>query len=119
MLLWLDSNSERDPSDEWRIVRKINEAIELLEKQEIDLVSIDYDLGEVYTGMDLCNWMDANRIFPKIINIHSKTRSRAEKMLYVLQHTAPRNSLILKEEFYIGVSEKLESFLKLRIKKCL
>ena len=39
--------------------------------KEIDIISLDYDLGETCTGFDVLVYMNKKNIIPKKINIHS------------------------------------------------
>ena len=38
---------------------------------DIDMISLDFDLGDRYTGLDILKWMKENGKAPKHINIHS------------------------------------------------
>lgn len=55
-------------------------------KGNIEEISLDFDLGEMYNGLDACVFLVENQIIPAKIRIHS-THIHARKMeLYLRAH---------------------------------
>ena len=69
MKLFLDDI--RIPPEGWELVRNYSDCIFRLSAQEYEAVSLDYSLGERFTGLDVLKWMAERRRFPKTLNIHS------------------------------------------------
>jgi hypothetical protein len=87
--LWLDDAPERDPIMGWDIVRTADEAIEFIQNHDVDVVSLDHDLGDVHylpypieiTGMAVVDWMVKNKRFPKLVSVHSMNTPCANRMV--------------------------------------
>lgn len=63
-------------------------------RYNIQMISLDYDLGSIRNGMDACKFLVANQITcPKII-IHS-THSRASAMEYYLKECMKDTEIVL------------------------
>ena len=77
MKLYMDDDLLNRPTPEgWVRAQSVNEAIELLKTGEVEEASLDHDLGYFEltgggNGMKLVDWMEANKIWPKRITIHS------------------------------------------------
>lgn len=81
--------------DDWRgypigfeVVRNYEDCIEMLlkNKNDLEVLSLDYDLDSIYTGFNVCEYLVENNIWPKEINIHS-THSMGRRMVdYLLEH---------------------------------
>ncbi len=69
MKLYLDDY--RRPPPGWKLAQNYKECVFLLGTEEFDEVSLDYSLGERFTGLDVLRWMAANGRFPPKLNIHS------------------------------------------------
>ncbi len=84
MKVFLDD--ERPAPEGWRRVHWPEEAIELLESGEVELISLDHDLGDDDhgTGYDVILWIEeavATRGFrPPRIKVHSANSSARVKM---------------------------------------
>jgi hypothetical protein len=84
MRVFLDD--ERVPPDGWTLVRWPDEAIRLLERGDVEEISLDHDLGddERGTGYDVVLWIEqavAMRGFaPPIVRVHSANSSARLKM---------------------------------------
>jgi len=67
--------------------RNVQECILLLQECEVDILSLDYDLGPTdETGFDVVSWMVANQHYPKRIYLHTSSdlgRSQMYHQLYV------------------------------------
>ncbi|MDH6603732.1 hypothetical protein OKW23_000873 [Bacilli bacterium PM5-9] len=72
MKIFLDDNRNIDNS-EYSIIRTYENCIILLKtfSNDIDIISLDYDLGGNKTGYDVIEYMYSNNIIPRHINIHS------------------------------------------------
>src|SRR5467141_1858133 len=88
MKVWLDDR--RTPPDEtWTWVRLPEEAIKLLETQEIEVISFDHDLGVVdgveLTGYEVLLWIEeavALRGYtPPEMRVHSANPPGHERLL--------------------------------------
>jgi len=119
--VWLDDDPIRDPSSGWEIVRNIDEAVEKLLTGNVEMISLDHDLGDIrqtpypceLTGMDVVEWMIRNRVFPKVINIHSFNVSAAAQMAQKLTISAPpKEPEIRLWRFETGITTKLEALLE-------
>ncbi len=84
MRVFLDDS--RPTPEGWVRVYWPEEAITLLETEEVELISLDYDLGdgERRTGMDVLVWLETavaeGRIDAPLIRIHSDHRFGRIKM---------------------------------------
>lgn len=117
MKIWLDDDPERDPGSDWVVARTADEAVVLLSAGDVEAISLDHDLGDFrhepypreVTGMDVVRWMFSNRIFPKLINIHSFNFGGTERMASMLcdaGHTP------LRWRYEPGVARKLTDVLR-------
>ena len=74
MKIFLDDTREfPDKMHGFNCVRDYQTCIILIDvfQNEIDFISLDYDLSDEFTGLDVLKYMKANGIMPKSINIHS------------------------------------------------
>jgi hypothetical protein len=84
MKVWLDD--EREPPEGWVGVRWPEDAIELLVEKQVDVISLDHDLGDDDrgTGYDVVEWIEeavVKRGFePPEIRIHSANISARQRM---------------------------------------
>lgn len=108
MFVWLDDEPYRDPAlSGWTIVRTADEAIELLQNNQVDIISLDHDLADFrqdpypreVTGMHVVDWMIKNGVFPSIINIHSFNPSAAKRMYQKLRDIKLDNTRILQWQY--------------------
>ncbi|KRE93186.1 cell division protein FtsJ [Paenibacillus sp. Soil766] len=67
------------------------ECIELLQECEVDLLSLDHDLGWMskQTGMDVVIWLIQQRKFPRTIYIHTSSSSACTQMYQMLYAAKP------------------------------
>lgn len=73
-----------------------DECMLLLEQCEVDVLSLDYDLGwGRKTGYDIAVWMVENKKFPREIYLHSSNLS-ARLRMYELLDLAKPDGVILK-----------------------
>jgi hypothetical protein len=74
------------------LVRTAERCIEVLESKKIKVISLDYNLGfEKPTGFKVAQYMVSNKIFPKIIIIHSANPFGQIKMYDLLINYKPRD----------------------------
>lgn len=69
--------------DGYLVARDYNDFVRLVSdnKDNIDTVSLDYDLDSVRTGFDAAKFLVENKIMPKKICIHSNSTSGV-KLIY-------------------------------------
>ncbi|PZE21583.1 cyclic-phosphate processing receiver domain-containing protein [Paenibacillus xerothermodurans] len=80
----------------FRIVRSAAECIELLQTQQIQILSLDYNLGgNKPTGYTVAKHMVRHKLFPKKIIIHSHSPHGRMQMYRVLCRHAPKRIPIL------------------------
>ena len=85
MKLFLD-DIRREPEG-YVLVRSFEDCIFELGTKVYDTVSLDYALGERFTGLDVLKWMVRNKKFPQKLNIHSThAYGRAEMACYIRMH---------------------------------
>ena len=82
------------PSSDYIIVRNYEACTALLgEIKEIETISLDYDLNELKTGLDVVLWMKKNKKTPKNINIHSTHYHGANRMAEYIRSGFPDSVL--------------------------
>lgn len=58
MKVFLD-DIRNPPDDSWTVVRTARDCFSLLENEQVEVISLDHDLGEnVQTGYDVANWIE-------------------------------------------------------------
>lgn len=88
MNLYLDDI--RRPPEGWELVRNYSDCIFALGSRNWETVSLDYSLGERWTGLDVLRWITANGRYPDRINIHSTHGyGRAVMADYLRTHFPP------------------------------
>ncbi len=84
MKIYLDD--ERPTPKGWIRVYWPDEAIKLLQANDVEVISLDHDLGddEKGTGYDVVTWIEeqvaTTNYIPPIIKVHSANPSAKEKM---------------------------------------
>ncbi len=82
----------RKPPEGWTLVYWPQEAIELLKSNEVEVISLDHDLGNdnIGTGYDVILWIEeqvaVGNFIPPIIKVHSANISAREKMIAGIQN---------------------------------
>lgn len=73
------------------LAKNAEECILLLQACAVDILSLDHDLGwgSEQTGMDVVRWMIHNRIFPRIVYIHTSSSSACTAMYQMLYSVKP------------------------------
>lgn len=77
-----------------------DECIKLLSNNHVEVISLDHDLGEQYTGYDVVKFMVENEIYPSIIYLHSSNPVGVKNMYELLDRYAPRNVDIQKIDYW-------------------
>jgi hypothetical protein len=114
--LWHD-DVRRPPNADWIWARTNDEAKETLTDYEVDVISMDHDLGghdldpdapETWlhrgpssdgTGLDLVDWMIQNECVPRTVYIHSWNGPGAMHMIQTL--ISARQQGLIPESTYI------------------
>ncbi|MVP00404.1 cyclic-phosphate processing receiver domain-containing protein [Paenibacillus lutrae] len=71
------------------LARTIAECKLLLEECEVDILSLDYDLGGEESGWDLVAWMIAARRYPGSIYLHTSSMEGRSRMYQALYASKP------------------------------
>lgn len=73
------------------LAKNAKECILLLEEFDVDILSLDHDLGwsTVQTGMDVVVWLTQQRKFPQSIYIHTSSPSACTAMYQMLYSAKP------------------------------
>lgn len=88
----------RNPyGDGWKVARTFEEATQVLLNEEVEIVSLDHDLGEdTKTGYDLVKWMVENLPFwPTVVIIHTSNPVGRDNMSACIKRYAPKCTLLL------------------------
>ena len=92
MKLWLDDVRDPTVEGDWVIARTADEALEILKNNDVSIVSLDHDLGDVNekTGYDvLCEmeqWVhDDPEYIPPMMYVHSANPVGRTRMNQVIQ----------------------------------
>lgn len=82
--------------DRFELCRSFDEFSRLVlqNKENIQEISLDYDLGTIRNGMDACKFLVAHQIQCPKITIHS-THSRAYAMEYYLKENMKETEIVL------------------------
>lgn len=85
MKLFLD-DIRRAPSG-YQVATNYRDCIFLLGTTDFERVSLDYSLGERWTGLDVLKWMVENGRIPPELNIHSTHGyGRSAMAEYIREH---------------------------------
>lgn len=99
MNVFLDD--EREPPNGFILVRNIYECIEFLRSGEVEILSLDHDLGDgKKTGYDLVKYMVEHNIYPsKAVYIHTMNPVGRENMYKTLVRYAPKYLHVYNHSF--------------------
>lgn len=85
--LWLD-DFRLPPDDSWTHAYTAKEAIAILDSTDVDVVSLDFDLGEAErcgTGLDVARHLVAltkrGRPMPRVVMLHTQNPVGRKRML--------------------------------------
>ena len=84
----------------------------LKNRNKIDTISLDHDLGEIKTGYDVCKWIVANEYYDNLqeIIIHSANPVGTKNMLQLLDKYCPDHIKL----FYIDISKNYNEFYRIK-----
>lgn len=94
MKVFLDDIRNIDGSLGYCVVRNYNQCIALLDalKSDIDIISMDYNLGSTKNGLDVLVYMNKYDIFIDTINIHSGSDFGTSLMKEYISNNFPKNT---------------------------
>jgi len=88
MFLYVDDI--RTPmSDDWVIARNYKDAIDLIKNNNINIISLDHDLGEAKSGYDIAKFLVENSIKIEQINIHTANPVGRDNIKQLIEHYFP------------------------------
>lgn len=91
MMIHVYLDDSRPCPQGFALAKDANECITLLEDCEVDILSLDHDLGWLskQTGMDVVIWLIKQRKFPRTIYIHTSSPSACTQMYQMLYAVKP------------------------------
>lgn len=96
MNLYLDD--ERSAPDGYTVVRTVAEAKAIIKAGGVHRLSLDYDLADGHTGMELCTWMGETNTWPAYRPlVHSGNPTGAQLMKAFVAKFCSRPSAPPKE----------------------
>ena len=88
--MWLFLDDVRDPPDDrWHVVRNYHDCINILMGANVEVISLDHDLGDDKTGYDVVKFMAEENIWPSVVNVHSMNPVGRDNMLSVINRYKP------------------------------
>jgi CheY-like chemotaxis protein len=87
------------PDSTWEVVRTAQEAIDLLKDGNVDVLSLDHDLGEDLTGYDVIKWIE-EQVYtkdfksPEEIFVHSANPVGAKNIQQAIESIKRYNKLV-------------------------
>lgn len=88
MRLYLDDR--RRPPKGFAVARNYGECVLMLAESDVDVLSLDYNLGEQKTGYDVAKWIVDHERWPKIIYLHTSDPVGRDKMYQLLTRYKPK-----------------------------
>jgi hypothetical protein len=73
----------------WVLARNYDEACRYLATNNCDMISLDHDLGEVKTGVDIVYFMVDNAHYPKRVTLHTANPVGRKNMFQTLLRHGP------------------------------
>jgi hypothetical protein len=104
MKIFLDVTREfPDKKYGFNCVRDYNTCIMLIDafRNELDFISLDYDINDEYTGLDVLKYIKENKIAPNNINIHSTHSIGREKMYKFAKENFANCRITMKKRGFI------------------
>lgn len=90
--------------------RNVSECLKLLETSEIDILSLDHDLGwDEPTGYDLTKQMVERQLFAREIYLHSSSPSGRMNMFQLLYRYKPEHVKVYNFPLPDGVLDRFKS----------
>ncbi|NQX63250.1 cell division protein FtsJ [Paenibacillus qinlingensis] len=93
------------------LAKDVKECITLLQEYEVDILSLDHDLGWMskQTGMDVVIWLIQQSKFPRTIYIHTSSPSACTQMYQMLYAVKPDEMGLyahrMPDEVLMGVAQ--------------
>ena len=79
----------RQPFKGFQLVKSYNECVKLLDVRNVEVISLDHDLGSKKTGYDVAMYMVKNDNYPKQIYIHSANPVGAQNIYQLIKRYCP------------------------------
>lgn len=76
------------------LAKNFDECILMLTEFEVQILSLDHDLGEERTGYDVAKWIVENNRWPNEIRFHTSNPVGRRNMQQLLQRYAPQDVII-------------------------
>lgn len=97
MRIYVDDT--RSAPKDFILANNYKDAINIINrnKDDIDCLSLDHDLGGNKSGYDICLYLVENEIFPKEINLHSANPVGVKNMYQLLDRYMPKNIKITRK----------------------
>lgn len=92
MKLFVDDKRDFIPG--YECAGDYNSAVMLLSILKFDFVTLDFDLGEEKTGLDILKYMQENKKYPKHLNIHSDSIEGRQAMRTYAEENFPSDVAI-------------------------
>jgi len=82
--------------DNFILAKNVPQCRILLQHNEVNVISLDHDLGDLETGYSLVKWLveaglDDESIYPKVIYLHTANPVGRENMFRLLERYKPDN----------------------------
>lgn len=88
--------------------RTAEECILLLEEEQVDVLSLDYDLGWGNpTGLEVARYIVLNRRYPRRIFMHSSSPSGRMRMYETLRQGLPPDVALSYEPMPAGLADEI------------
>lgn len=87
MKLFVDDKREQPKG--YNCAEDYEGAISLLKLLSFDFITLDYDLGDGRTGLDILKFIHENKKYPKHLNIHSDHSEGRQLMRKYAQENFP------------------------------
>lgn len=87
------------PKSGFQCAKDFDGAVLLLKLLKFDFVTLDYDLGNGFTGLDILKFMHENKRYPENLNIHSDHSEGRFMMLRYAEENFPDSVSITMNPF--------------------
>jgi hypothetical protein len=95
MLIHIYLDDFRPPPKGFMHAKSADECILLLDNYEVEILSLDYDLGwGQKTGYDVARWIAQHNKFPREIYLHSSSPSARVRMYELLDRAKPADVVV-------------------------
>ena len=94
MKLYVDDIRDA-PDETWTLARDYDDAIHCLREFEIDVISLDHDLGDGESGYDIAKAIIVENRWPSVIMCHSMNPVGRMNIVSILERYAPEGVTII------------------------